>query len=72
MIDDINKNTNDTAVNVLHPHIRSSSFYWAQHEDKCLMDTSSIVMCLNVPITRNGRTYTFSNEDIKAVIERFS
>ena len=71
MVTEIDIKTNDIQMKFMHPHEPSQSFIWPQRDDICWVPLSSLIVVINVPTTRSGRTYNIDVIDYNTITNKF-
>ena len=59
---ELNDEEDDCFISFLHPAGPSASFVWPPRKDVCWIARSDVICTVQVPSTRNGRTYTVENQ----------
>ena len=62
---------NDFEVVFMHPHGPASAFKWPQREDVCWVANEHILCKIQVPVTKTGRSYVLSIEDLACINKQY-
>ena len=54
-------------VNFLHPSGPCKGFKWPARSDFLTIPLTDLLCVIDPPVTRNGRTYALSDEDLKNI-----
>ena len=54
-------------VKFMHPFGPSKGFKWPEPEDKLRVPIYDVLCVIAAPVTRNGRSYALSVEDVKKI-----
>ena len=60
---------NDFKISFLHPPGPCLSFHWPQREDVCWVSELDVLSSIEAPVTKTGRTYDITNEDVQNINE---